>query len=698
MASTTSAASPVASPDGFANATASCPPTPLGKLAYPKKSRIEKTMTLAAHVAAGTSVVLRNGERYDLLGPRCSLGTSAPVIQQYLATAKSYSQVHDAQGAVWYNDNGVKMALFEHSDHTPVAVQDGFEDVATLQKRLKASHGKKAKAAVKRAQDDLSRVVTHQQTNVQLHHSNGQLLAQLSANYAQQSSVYRQQGQALADTVHAMGEISDVMGGNVGNSWLPTVGGPMVPAVNGAQAEPPRKKLERPKRAAAQSDGMPSRSMSSNSFEEGHEEEDEQGEVEAFREKERKCIRKQFPHLDDDAMAQEVERRLQRLMDVRKKWHVSETDEGSRSSHTMGSASESLSRATKGSDGDVSDGEDYDIEDYDMPPRTRSPALAPFVEYPSDEDAEGDGSVHRSMGIKKKMKKGSFKEWRVSKDRRICMGLQKKQLKSIAQGYGLSTSGNKADLVNRIVDAKSQQKPTGIAKKRTAAQGNTALARKSSKAKAAPPPPPATAASGQITASSRSSAASSSRQPPPQNIQDRMPGAPDPPWLSGYPRRVQFNKRHFGWNVQRTCDGKIGIVKAVNGETVHLEWDQKVETPADVAQAGPRAAHPLLTSVATTEDKFEDKVRRGKLTLLPPQQDPDLINWGPTCGPPCHACGELLGVGATAWTRCWNPACYQPEPGAHAGTGARANKKGRKHEWAVSTLAVDAPSDWDDSS
>jgi len=580
MASTTSAASPVASPDGFANATASC-----------------------------TSVVLRNGERYDLLGPRCSLGTSAPVIQQYLATAKSYSQVHDAQGAVWYNDNGVKMALFEHSDHTPVAVQDGFEDVATLQKRLKASHGKKAKAAVKRAQDDLSRVVTHQQTNVQLHHSNGQLLAQLSANYAQQSSVYRQQGQALADTVHAMGEISDVMGGNVGNSWLPTVGGPMVPAVNGAQAEPPRKKLERPKRAAAQSDGMPS-----------------------------------------------------------------------------------------GSDGDVSDGEDYDIEDYDMPPRTRSPALAPFVEYPSDEDAEGDGSVHRSMGIKKKMKKGSCKEWRVSKDRRICMGLQKKQLKSIAQGYGLSTSGNKADLVNRIVDAKSQQKPTGIAKKRIAAQGDTALARKSSKAKAAPPPPPATAASGQITASSRSSAASSSRQPPPQNIQDRMPGAPDPPWLSGYPRRVQFNKRHFGWNVQRTCDGKIGIVKAVNGETVHLEWDQKVETPADVAQAGPRAAHPLLTSVATTEDKFEDKVRRGKLTLLPPQQDPDLINWGPTCGPPCHACGELLGVGATAWTRCWNPACYQPEPGAHAGTGARANKKGRKHEWAVSTLAVDAPSDWDDSS
>jgi len=149
---------------------------------------------------------------------------------------------------------------------------------------------------------------------------------------------------------------------------------------------------------------------------------------------------------------------------------MSQKGEGSLSGHTP--------RATKGSNGDVSDGEDYDIEDYDMPPRTRSPALAPFVEYPSDEDAEGDGSVHRSMGIKKKMKKGSCKEWRVSKDRRICMGLQKKQLKSIAQGYGLSTSGNKADLVNRIVDAKSQQKPTGIAKKRIAAQGDTALARK----------------------------------------------------------------------------------------------------------------------------------------------------------------------------------------------------------------------------
>lgn len=184
--------------------------------------------------------------------------------------------------------------------------------------------------------------------------------------------------------------------------------------------------------------------------------------------------------------------------------------------------------------------------------------------------------------------------------------------------------------------------------------------------------------------------------PAPQNgaqlVAARLPGAPDPPWLCskfGYPRDRQYLLRHFGWPVKRKRDGAVGIVKAVNGDSVTLEWGQKAESQADAARAGPRAAHPVVSSIATEEDKFENAVRKGTLVLLQPEQEEGNTS-APTCGPPCPGCGADLGVGAEAWTRCWS--CGAPEPGAHAGTNARKHKDSI-YEWAPSTLSGAQASD-----
>jgi len=225
-------------------------------------------------------------------------------------------------------------------------------------------------------------------------------------------------------------------------SFVAASGGTMVPAVkklNGAQAEPP---------PASQSDGTPSvrrkrmRSMGSNSFEEGDEEEDKQGEVEAFREKERKRLRKQFSHLDDDDVAQEVERRWQALTRARKKQCVSENGEGSRSGHTTGSASQSPPRAPEGSMGSNS-----------------------FKEVDEEEDKQGDGAVTATRATSRKRCKSS--------EASTSSGLSAYELQRQA-----NVDKNRAKLVAFGIESPSAKPPAKKAKS------------SSPKSKASPPPPP----------------------------------------------------------------------------------------------------------------------------------------------------------------------------------------------------------------
>jgi hypothetical protein len=196
-----------------------------------------------------------------------------------------------------------------------------------------------------------------------------------------------------------------------------------------------------------------------------------------------------------------------------------------------------------------------------------------------------------------------------------------------------------------------------------------------------PPPPPAPPpkCSGQPAFSLPGKAA---------KVASRQPGAADPPWLKAplYSRKQRYLLHHFGWQVVRTSDGQVGIIKAVCGDDVTIEWGLSVAPAA----AGKRAAHSLITQKATIEDRFEREVKKGVFALIDPHDDPFSMVSILTCGPLCSKCQHHLGVGAEAWTECWQ--CGLPEAGSHAGCGSRYGK-GDPNRYVPSNLTCASDDD-----
>ena len=173
-------------------------------------------------------------------------------------------------------------------------------------------------------------------------------------------------------------------------------------------------------------------------------------------------------------------------------------------------------------------------------------------------------------------------------------------------------------------------------------------------------------------------------------VKARKPGAADPSWLAKYPPKEQYLLRHFGWKVRRVKDGAVGIILAVTGPDITIEWGQRVQSPTP----GKRGAHSLISQIANLEEHFQCEVKKGTFELIDPHNESMPMARVLTCGPPCPKCKQHLGVGAEAWFECWG--CGLLVPGSHAGTGCRLHKSD-PNRYVESNLGDDCSDDGDDS-
>lgn len=159
-----------------------------------------------------------------------------------------------------------------------------------------------------------------------------------------------------------------------------------------------------------------------------------------------------------------------------------------------------------------------------------------------------------------------------------------------------------------------------------------------------------------------------------------------------YNEKAQQLLRMFGRRVSRPkFDDKIGIIYNVDPHHLSscIRWE---ETVADTSNQG-RGAHASVTYKEETRTDLLSDFKNDKLKLIDPYHDPDPefqqdLNFvAPTCGLYCAVCDIQVGVGPSAWTRCWQ--CGNPEPGTGQ-SAPRMSKNKHGGAWQPSTLSTHA--------
>ena len=164
-----------------------------------------------------------------------------------------------------------------------------------------------------------------------------------------------------------------------------------------------------------------------------------------------------------------------------------------------------------------------------------------------------------------------------------------------------------------------------------------------------------------------------------------LPGAVEPPWLTKYTGKQQEIYRLFGKRVVN-MNGDTGLIVFAGQSGTDTRIEYKV-TVTDTSNQR-RGAHSSLNIKEEWRDDLLFDIQSGKYKLIDPKEDDDEFRQDanvsfPTCGPYCARCDQHVGVGPSAWTRCWN--CGWNEPGS--GSSIPRTRK-NADTWQPSTLTT----------